>query len=127
LACFITGQVTIFDIFLARCLLEVALLTWPPCFVAFRSPCSTAWELLDLPRDLPMFYLGYFYMIWWSVAAGADHRSSLARRTEWADENMATILLLVPVLLGVFFVLAAWLPEEHTWLGAASSRPFQAL
>ncbi len=26
--------------------------------------------LIDVPRDLPMFYLGYFYMIWWCAVAG---------------------------------------------------------
>ena len=58
-------RVTIFDIFLARALLEIfsnltALVVSFAVFYAIGA--------LDVPRDLPMFYLGYFYMIWWSVA-----------------------------------------------------------
>jgi len=57
-------RVTIFDIFLARALLEI--------FSNLTRQCILCGVLrnraLDVPRDLPMFYLGYFYMIWWSVA-----------------------------------------------------------
>src|SRR5437763_15277004 len=72
-------QVTIFDIFLARCLLEVAsnLAAVVASFALFYGL-----GLLDLPRDLPMFYLGYFYMIWWSVAVGLII-GALSERTEW--------------------------------------------
>jgi capsular polysaccharide transport system permease protein len=53
-------QVTIFDMFLARALLEVGsnLSAVVASFVLFYS---LGW--IDLPRDLSMFYLGYFYMI----------------------------------------------------------------
>src|SRR5215467_1297086 len=57
-------QVTILDLFLARFTLEVgsnlsALLVSGILFYALG--------LVEPPRDLPMFYLGYFYMIWWSA------------------------------------------------------------
>src|SRR5215471_14513773 len=60
-------QVTIFDIFLARCLLEVTsnLMAVVASFVFFYGV-----GLLEFPRDLPMFYLGYIYMIWWSSVIG---------------------------------------------------------
>ncbi len=111
-------QVTIFDIFLARCLLEVAsnLAAVVASFALFYSV-----GLLDLPRDLPMFYLGYLYMIWWSAAVGLIIGGS-QRAHRVGRENMATILVLYMFFSG-FFMLAAWLPEEHTWLGAASAVP----
>jgi capsular polysaccharide transport system permease protein len=40
---------------------------------------------LDVPRDLPMFYLGYFYMIWWSVAVVLIV-GALCERTDWVQQ-----------------------------------------
>jgi hypothetical protein len=40
---------------------------------------------LDVPRDLPMFYLGYFYMIWWSVAV-ALIVGALCERKDWVQQ-----------------------------------------
>src|SRR6516162_7557908 len=59
-------QVTIFDIFLARCLLEVvsSMTAVMASGVLFYSL-----GMIELPHDLPMFYLGYLYMIWWCAAA----------------------------------------------------------
>ncbi len=58
-------QVTIFDIFAARCMLEIA---WNLTAVVASFAFFYAVGLLEPPRDLPMFYLGYFFMIWWSAA-----------------------------------------------------------
>ena len=90
-------QVTIFDIFLARCILEVAsnLMAVVASFVLFYAV-----GMLDLPDDLPMFYLGYFYMIWWSGDDRADcRRSQRAQRVD--REDMATILVSLHVFLRV--------------------------
>ena len=74
---------------------------WHPCvFYAIG-----AWIV---PRDLPMFYLGYFYMIWWSVAV-ALIIGALSERTDWVATDLDALLLPVHVLLG-FFYLADWLP-----------------
>ena len=100
-------QVTIFDIFLARCLLEVAsnLAAVAASFALFYSV-----GLLDLPRDLPMFYLGYLFMIWWSAAAGLII-GALSERTEWAEKIWQPYSYLYMFFSG-FLVLAAWLPES---------------
>ncbi len=50
--------------------------------------------LVDLPRDLPMFYLGYLYMIWWSAAVGLIIGGT-QRAHGVGRENMATILVSV--------------------------------
>src|SRR5437868_1732185 len=60
-------QVTIFDIFLARFLLEVVSNF---CAVLATFVFFYALGLLDWPQNLPMFYVGYFYMIWWCAATG---------------------------------------------------------
>ena len=99
-------QVTIFDIFLARCLLEVVsnLSAVVASFVLFYS---LGW--LDVPRDLPMFYLGYFYMIWWSAAV-ALIVGGLSERTEWAEKIWQPYSYLYLFFSGFFF-MAEWLPK----------------
>jgi capsular polysaccharide transport system permease protein len=57
-----------------------------------------------------MFYLGYFYMIWWSVAAGLII-GALSERTEWAEKIWQPYSYLYMFFSG-FFVLAGWLPEN---------------
>jgi capsular polysaccharide transport system permease protein len=98
-------QVTIFDIFLARCLLEVVsnLSAVVATFVLFHS---LGW--MDLPQDLPMFYLGYFYMIWWSATAGLII-GALSERSDWAEKLWQPFSYLYVFFSG-FFYLAAWLP-----------------
>ncbi|MBV8936417.1 MAG: ABC transporter permease [Alphaproteobacteria bacterium] len=100
-------QVTIFDIFLARCLLEVIsnLTAVVASFALFYGV-----GLLDLPRDLPMFYLGYFYMIWWAAAVGLIV-GGLSERTEWAEKFWQPYSYLYMFFSG-FLVLAVWLPDQ---------------
>jgi capsular polysaccharide transport system permease protein len=99
-------QITIFDIFLARCLLEVAS-NLTAVVASFALFYSLGW--LDLPRDLPMFYLGYFYTIWWSAVAGLII-GALSERTDWAERLWQPYSYLYIFFSG-FFVMAAWLPE----------------
>jgi capsular polysaccharide transport system permease protein len=100
-------QVTIFDIFLARCLLEVAsnLTAVVASFVLFYG---VGW--LNPPRDLPLFYLGYFFMIWWSAAVGLII-GGLSERTEWVEKIWSPYSYLYIFFSG-FMCLAAWLPEQ---------------
>ena len=63
---------------------------------------------VDVPRDLPMFYLGYFYMIWWSVAA-ALIIGALCERTDWVQQVWLPYSYLFMMFSG-FFYLADWLP-----------------
>jgi capsular polysaccharide transport system permease protein len=99
-------QVTIFDIFLARCLLEVvsSMTAVMASGVLFYSL-----GMIELPHDLPMFYLGYLYMIWWCAAASLII-GALSERTEWAEKIWQPYSYLYIFFGGVFY-MAAWLPE----------------
>jgi capsular polysaccharide transport system permease protein len=98
-------QVTIFDLFLARCLLEVAsnLTAVVATFVLFYSL-----GLIDLPRDLPMFYLGYLYMIWWCAVTGLII-GGLSERSDWVEKIWTPCSYLYMFFSGFMF-MAAWLP-----------------
>ena len=98
-------RVTIFDIFLARSLLEIGsnLTALAISFAVFYAIGA-----LDVPRDLPMFYLGYFFMIWWSVAI-ALIIGALCERTDWVQQIWTPYSYLYMMFSGFFF-LADWLP-----------------
>jgi capsular polysaccharide transport system permease protein len=98
-------QVTIFDLFLARLLLEVGsnLSAVVASGVLFYSL-----GLLDVPQDLPMFYLGYFYMIWWSAVVGLIV-GGLSERTDWVEKIWGPYSYLYIFFSGMF-LMAAWLP-----------------
>jgi capsular polysaccharide transport system permease protein len=98
-------QVTILDVFLGRVLLEIgsnlaALLASFALFYVIGA--------VDVPRDLPMFYLGYFFMIWWSVAAGLII-GALSERSDWVEKIWSPYSYLYLFFSGFFF-LADWLP-----------------
>jgi capsular polysaccharide transport system permease protein len=100
-------QVTIFDIFVARSLLEVmsslsALLVSGVLFYTFG--------LIDIPRDLSMFYVGYFYMIWWCMVTGLII-GALSERSDWAEKIWMPYSYLYVFFSG-FFYLAEWLPPH---------------
>jgi capsular polysaccharide transport system permease protein len=98
-------RVKIFDVFLARAVLEIFsnLTALIVSFVVFYAVGS-----VDVPRDLPMFYLGYFYMIWWSVAA-AMIIGALCERTDWVQQIWQPYSYMYLMFSG-FFYLADWLP-----------------
>src|SRR5580693_1918027 len=93
-------QVTIFDIFLARCILEVAsnLMAVVASFVLFYAV-----GMLDLPDNLPMFYLGYFYMIWWSATTGLIV-GALSERSEWTEKIWQPFSYLYMFFSGFFYM-----------------------
>jgi capsular polysaccharide transport system permease protein len=98
-------RVKIFDVFLARTLLEIGsnLTAVVVSFAVFYAIGS-----VDLPRDLPMFYLGYFYMIWWSAAA-ALIIGPLCERSDWVQQIWLPYSYMYLIFSG-FFYLADWLP-----------------
>jgi capsular polysaccharide transport system permease protein len=98
-------QVTIFDIYLARCILEIAS-NLTAVVASFALFYSVGW--LDVPRDLPTFYLGYFYMIWWSAAAGLII-GGLSERSDWVEKIWTPFSYLYIFFCGFMF-MAAWLP-----------------
>jgi capsular polysaccharide transport system permease protein len=98
-------RVKIFDVFLARALLEIfsnltALVISFAVFYAIGA--------LDVPRDLPMFYLGYFYAIWWAVAV-ALIIGALSERSDWVQQIWLPYSYLY-MMFGGFPFLADWLP-----------------
>ena len=98
-------KVKILDAFFARALLEISsnLAALVVSFAVFYVIGA-----LDVPRDLPMFYLGYFYMIWWCVAA-ALIIGALCERTDWVQQIWLPYSYLYLMFSG-FFWLADWLP-----------------
>jgi capsular polysaccharide transport system permease protein len=100
-------QVTILDIFIARSLLEIFsnLAALIVSFVVFYIIGA-----IDIPHDLPMFYLGYFFMIWWAVAI-ALIIGALSERTDWVQQIWMPYSYLFMMFSGFFF-LADWLPPR---------------
>ena len=98
-------RVSIFDIFLARALLEIGsnLTATIVSFVVFYVIGA-----IDMPRDLPMFYLGYLFMVWWCVAI-ALIIGSLCERTDWVQQIWTPYSYMYLMFSG-FFYLADWLP-----------------
>ena len=100
-------RVKIFDIFLARAVLEI-FSNLTALFVSFAV--FYAIGAVDVPRDLTMFYLGYFYMIWWAVAV-ALIIGALCERTDWVQQVWMPYSYLYMMFSGFFF-LADWLPPS---------------
>jgi len=100
-------RVKILDVFFARALLEI-FSNLTALIVSF----SVFYEIgaVDVPRDLPMFYLGYCYMIWWSVAI-ALIIGALSERTDWVHQIWMPYSYLYMMFSG-FFYLADWLPPR---------------
>ncbi|HJU20160.1 MAG TPA: ABC transporter permease [Stellaceae bacterium] len=100
-------QVTIFDLFVARALLEILSNLMA---VFFSAALFLVMGVLQWPRDLGMFYLGYFYMIWWSVAV-AMIIGGLSERSELVDKIWSPVSYLYMAVSGFFF-LSDWLPPH---------------
>jgi capsular polysaccharide transport system permease protein len=98
-------QVKILDIFIARSLLEIGsnLAALIVSFVVFYILGA-----VDVPRDLPMFYLGYFFMAWWAVSI-ALIIGALSERSDWVQQIWQPYSYTYMVYSG-FFYLADWLP-----------------
>ena len=104
-------QVTILDLFIARSLLEITsnVAASVVSLVLFYSI-----GIMDMPRDLPMFYLGYLYMIWWCLAA-ALIIGAVSERTDWAEKIWQPFSYLYVFFSG-FIYMAEWLPHElRSW------------
>jgi capsular polysaccharide transport system permease protein len=98
-------QVTIFDLFVARALLEILSNL---AATIFSFVLLFALGVLEWPRNLPMFYLGYFYMTWWSVSVGLII-GGLSERSDLVEKIWLPISYMYMAVSG-FFYLAAWLP-----------------
>lgn len=100
-------QVTVLDLFLGRALLEIlsnlsAVLVSAILFLILG--------MMQLPLDLPMFYLGYLYIVWWSVAV-AMIIGGLSERSDLVEKIWLPISYLYMAVSGFFF-LSDWLPPR---------------
>jgi capsular polysaccharide transport system permease protein len=104
-------QVTILDIFIARSLLEIGsnITALIVSFVVFYIIGA-----VDVPRNLPMFYLGYFFMTWWAVAI-ALIIGALSERSDWVQQIWMPYSYLYMMFSG-FFYLADWLPHRKRFV-----------
>jgi len=91
-------RVKLFDVFVPRALLEIF------------SNLTALLISFTVSRDLPMFYLGYFFMIWWAVAV-ALIIGALSERTDWVQQAWLPYSYLYMMFSGFFF-LADWLPPS---------------
>jgi capsular polysaccharide transport system permease protein len=100
-------QVTILDIFFARALLEIvsnltALVVTIGVFVEFGE--------MSFPVDLPLFYLGYFFMIWWCLAVGLIV-GAFCERSKLV-EKIWPVYSYTYLFYSGFFYIADWLPPS---------------
>jgi capsular polysaccharide transport system permease protein len=100
-------RVTLFDIFLARALIEIAtnLLALAATFILFYSLGE-----MEPPKDWPMFVIGYLYTIWWCLTVGLvigafSERSNLVEKI-WVPYSY------LYMFFSGFFYLAGWLPPR---------------
>ena len=98
-------RVNALDIFMARALVEIGghLSALVLSFAIFYSIGA-----IGVPHNLPLFYLGYFFFIWWSVAAGMII-GGLSERSDWVGQIWMPYSYLFLMFSG-FFYLAEWLP-----------------
>jgi capsular polysaccharide transport system permease protein len=99
--------VTPFDIILGKSGLELL-----GNFAATASSFLILYMLghLDLPRNLPLFLLGLFYMAWWSMAV-ALLVAAASERTDLVEHIWQPISYMYLPISGFFF-LADWLPTS---------------
>ena len=100
-------QVTLFDIFCSKMLMELVgnvvslVVVYFVFFVAGR---------VDAPVDLPMFYLGYLLMAWWGMAVGLLV-GAMTERSKIAEKAWPVFSYTYLIYSG-FFYLADWLPVQ---------------
>jgi capsular polysaccharide transport system permease protein len=100
-------RVTLLDVFVARAILEVSanIIAVLVTFLLFYILGE-----IDIPRDFPMFLMGYLYMIWWCVAVGLTI-GALCERSILVEKIWQPISYLYMFFSG-FWYLAEWLPPR---------------
>jgi capsular polysaccharide transport system permease protein len=62
------------------------------------------------PRDMPLFFLGYFYMTWWCVSIGLIIAAFSERAVVFEKVWQPVSYMYLPV--SGFFYMAAWIPSK---------------
>lgn len=98
-------QVKMLDLLVARVLLEFygSLMAFAVIGFIFN-----AFGLYELPRDYGLFYLGWFYMLLWTMAS-AMIIGSLTELYEWTEKLIGPFIYLMLPICGAFYMLE-WLP-----------------
>jgi capsular polysaccharide transport system permease protein len=105
-------QVTIFDLFCARALLEIMSNL---AAVVVSAAVLMLLGAIDWPRDLPIFYLGYFFHTWWCVAISLIV-GGMSERNEIVEKIWGVMSYMYMAVSGFFF-LAEWLPTPVREMG----------
>jgi capsular polysaccharide transport system permease protein len=99
-------QVTIFDLFLGRALLEIMsnLLAF-----FFSGALFLLMGVIKWPADPGLLYLGYFFHIWWCTSVALIIGGLSERSPEIVEKVWSPISYLYMAVSGFFF-LSDWLP-----------------
>jgi capsular polysaccharide transport system permease protein len=100
-------NVTPFDTVLARMAVEI-FGNWGAAVFSFFLLYSIG--SMDWPRDVPMLFVGYFYMTWWCVAAGLVIAAFSERTVIFEKVWQPVSYMYLPV--SGFFFIAAWVPPS---------------
>jgi capsular polysaccharide transport system permease protein len=100
-------NVTPFDVLTSRLLLEI--------LGNYGSAVFSLFLLLSIgqmewPRNMPLFFLGYFYMTWWCVSVGLVI-AAFSERTVIFEKVWAPLSYMYLPVSG-FMYLADWLPAK---------------
>jgi capsular polysaccharide transport system permease protein len=99
-------NVRVIDVFLARIFLEIAGIT---ASAAVISITFISLGLMELPADMGLVLLGWFYLAWFGVALGLAV-GGLSERSDTAERLWHTVAYLMFPLSGAVFMVD-WLPQ----------------
>jgi len=100
-------NVTPFDTVVARMAVEVVG-NWGAAVFSFFLLYSIG--SMDWPRDMPLLFLGYFYMTWWCVSIGLILAAYSERTATFEKIWQPMSYMYLPV--SGFFYMAGWLPPK---------------
>src|SRR5205814_9474124 len=66
--------------------------------------------VIAFPENLPMFFVGYLYMIWWCAAIGL-FIAALSERSVWVEKIWLPLSYMY-IAIGGCFYMAHWLPTR---------------
>lgn len=99
-------NVTPFDAILARIAVEV-LGNWGAVVFSFFLLYSIG--AMDWPRNVPMLFVGYFYMTWWCVSVGLNVAAFSERTVIFEKIWQPVSYMYIPT--SGFLYLAVWMPD----------------
>jgi capsular polysaccharide transport system permease protein len=104
-------NVTPFDAILGRMAVEV-FGNWGAATFSFFLLYSIG--VMDWPRNMPLLFVGYFFMTWWCVSLGLVI-AAFSERTVIFEKIWAPVSYMYLPVSG-FMYMAAWLPASVRWV-----------